>query len=206
MDDPRITQFKKMTEADPNNELGHLSLGKTYLEMGLYGDAVPPLQRSLELAPQNSRAYYLLALAQKGAGDLDGAKDTVAKGHEVATTRGDMMPRRDMVALMKTLGMSLPAEAEATATEPAVTDSGTSQQPAGMTITCRRCGQVKPKMAERPFKGPLGERVWAEICQTCWREWIPMGTKVINELRLNFAEPRSAETYDHYMKEFLNLD
>lgn len=200
-EDPRIEQLKKMTDADPNNELGHFSLGKTYLEIGAYDKAVPSLRRAVELASQNSRAYYMLALAQKGMNDLDGAVETLRKGYDVATARGDMMPRKDMVNLMKTLGVTPPTEEVAVPASPAATAPA-----AGQTITCRRCGQVKPKMAERPFKGPLGERVWAEVCQSCWQEWIPMGTKVINELRLNFADPRSAETYDQYMKEFLSLD
>lgn len=84
-------------------------------------------------------------------------------------------------------------------------DAQTNTQSAE-TIRCRRCQQSRPKMAERPFKGPLGERVWAEVCGGCWNEWIPMGTKVINELRLDFADPKQAETYDLYMKQFLSLD
>ncbi len=72
-------------------------------------------------------------------------------------------------------------------------------------IVCRRCGQASPKMAERPFKGPLGEQIWASVCQPCWDEWIRMGTKVINELRLSLANPRHAELYDQHMREFLNL-
>ncbi|MBI4581784.1 MAG: Fe(2+)-trafficking protein [Planctomycetes bacterium] len=200
MDDPRIAQFKKMTESDPDNELGHFSLGKTYIEIGDYRQAVSPLRRTVELSPQNSRAYYLLALAQKGAGDRDGAIATLRQGYDVATSRGDMMPRKDMAALMESLGVPPPADAGAAAS------TVTTPAGSGPTITCRRCGQVAPKMTERPFKGLLGERVWAEVCQACWREWIPMGTKVINELRLNFADPRHAETYDQYMKEFLSLD
>jgi Fe-S cluster biosynthesis and repair protein YggX len=31
------------------------------------------------------------------------------------------------------------------------------------------------------------------------------GTKVINELRLDFTNPEDAETYDQHLKEFLNL-
>jgi len=72
-------------------------------------------------------------------------------------------------------------------------------------IVCRRCGQTQPKMPERPFKGPLGEQVWANVCPPCWNEWIHMGTKVINELRLNFAIPQHSEVYDQHMREFLNL-
>jgi Fe-S cluster biosynthesis and repair protein YggX len=203
-DDARIEQFRKMTEADPENELGHFSLGKTHLELGDYAEAVSSLRRVVELAPQNSRAYYLLALAEKGADQRDAAIETLHKGYDVATTRGDLMPRKDIIALMKTLGVAPPVEEVTVAAGSPATSA--PAQPGAEMITCRRCGQAKPKMAERPFKGPLGERVWAEVCQSCWQEWIPMGTKVINELRLNFADPKSAETYDQYMKEFLSLD
>jgi Fe-S cluster biosynthesis and repair protein YggX len=203
MDDPRIVQFKKMTESDPDNELGHFSLGKAYLDMGDFAQAVPSLRRAVELAPQNSRAYHLLAVAQKGAQDRDGAAETLRKGYEVATARGDMMPRKDMIALMQAMGLPLPGGAEEAAGGAVENAAATAS---GVTITCRRCGQARPKMTERPFKGPLGERIWAEVCQGCWSQWLPMGTKVINELRLNFSDPRSGETYDQYMKEFLNLD
>ncbi len=206
MEDPRIAQFKKMTESDPGNELGHFSLGKACLEVGDYPQAVTALRRAVELSPQNSRAYHLLAVAQQGAQDTAAAAETLRKGYEVATGRGDLMPRKDMLALMKTLGMPLPADADTVAASPKPAAVSAAGAAGGTTITCRRCGQDRPKMNERPFKGPLGERVWAEICQSCWNEWIPTGTKVINELRLNFSDPRSAEAYDQHMKEFLSLD
>ncbi len=76
----------------------------------------------------------------------------------------------------------------------------------GETIVCRRCGETRPKMAERPFKGPLGEQVWANICGACWEEWIQMGTRVINEMRLDFANPRHGQIYDQYLREFLKLE
>ncbi len=43
--DPRIAQFEKMAREDPDNELGHFSLGKAYLDSGRAGDAVEPLKR-----------------------------------------------------------------------------------------------------------------------------------------------------------------
>lgn len=48
---------------------------------------------------------------------------------------------------------------------------------------------MSPKMASRPFKGALGEKVWVSTCQPCFNEWIHMGTKVIDST-LNFADPR----------------
>jgi Fe-S cluster biosynthesis and repair protein YggX len=200
MSDDRIEQFRKMAEADPENELGHFSLGRALLDAGQPREAVGSLRRVIEINPQNSRAYHLLAAAQKEAGDPGAALATLRKGLEIAHGRGDLMPRNDMAALMRELGEEPPSFAEAP-------NAAVAAAPVGAdNILCRRCGQGRPKMAERPFKGPLGEQVWAHICQTCWDEWIRMGTKVINELRLNFAIPRHAEIYDQHMREFLNLE
>jgi len=44
-----------------------------------------------------------------------------------------------------------------------------------------------------------------KICADCWREWIGMGTKVINELRLPLNDPRAQKEFDRHMYEFLNL-
>jgi len=199
MDDARIAQFKKMTEADPDNELGHLSLGKAYLDAGQAREAIGPLQRAISLAPTNSKAYHLLAMAQKEVGDRAGAIATLKKGFDVANSRGDLMPRNQMAVMLKGFGEPVPQMADAPAAGATTAAAGEGQ------VKCTRCGEVRPKMPERPFKGPLGEQVWANVCGPCWQQWIPMGTKVINELRLDFADPRAAEAYDLHMKEFLGL-
>ena len=198
MEDARIEQFRKMAEADPENELGHLSLGRALVDARRYAESIPSLQRAIRLNAQNSRAYQLLGLAQKEIGDQGGAVRTLRKGFDVAHARGDLMPRNEIAALLRELGEEPPQVASAApVTAPAAAGEG--------QIHCRRCGRAAPKMAERPFKGALGEQVWANICQACWGEWIRMGTKVINELRLNFADPRHSEVYDQHLKEFLNL-
>ena len=71
---------------------------------------------------------------------------------------------------------------------------------------CGRCGQPRGQLPKPPFKGPLGERVFAHICQSCWQEWISMGTKVINELGLELSTSKGQDAYDQYMIEFLQLD
>jgi Fe-S cluster biosynthesis and repair protein YggX len=200
MDDTRIEQFRKMAEADPDNELGHFSLGKAYLDAGRHQEAVPCFERAISLNPQNSRAYHLLAVAQKEAGDRGGAIGTLRMGFDVAQSRGDLMVRKDIAALMQELGETPPAVEETS-----LPAAAAAAEAGGEMIVCQRCGQSRPKMPSRPFKGPLGEQVWASICPSCWQEWIHMGTKVINELRLDFADPRHGETYDQHMKEFLNL-
>ncbi len=208
--DDRIERFRRMTEADPANELGHYSLGKALLEAGRAAEALGPLRRAVELNPQNARACHQLALALRAVGDFAAAVEVLQAGLQAAHARGDRMPMNDMAALMRELGVEPPA-ISAGAALPARGPAGDSAVPATAAagsdvLICRRCGRTSPRMERRPFKGPLGEKVWSSVCQTCWREWIPMGTKVINELRLDFAVPEHAAIYDQHMKEFLNLD
>jgi Fe-S cluster biosynthesis and repair protein YggX len=73
-------------------------------------------------------------------------------------------------------------------------------------IVCTRCGQVKPKMAHAPFSNAQGKLIHEKICADCWREWIGMGTKVINELRLPLSDPQAQKVFDQHMMEFLNLE
>jgi Fe-S cluster biosynthesis and repair protein YggX len=75
----------------------------------------------------------------------------------------------------------------------------------GVDFHCTRCGKPSQRMPERPFKGELGERVWANVCAACWREWIGTGTKVINEMGLQLADPRAQRIYDEHMVEFLQM-
>lgn len=73
-------------------------------------------------------------------------------------------------------------------------------------VLCQRCSQSRLRFPERPFKGELGERILASTCRPYWAEWILMGSKVVDELRLVLANPADAETYDQHMKEFLNIE
>ena len=199
MDDARIEQFKKMAADDPDNELGHFSLGRTYLEASRPAEAVPCLERVIEINPQNSKAYFMLAQAQKAAGDPGGAISALRIGFDVATARGDVMVRNDIAALMTEVGEPVPDVPDASASAPA-TPVGEGE------VLCRRCGQTRSQLAKRPFKGELGEKILAHVCASCWQEWLHMGTKVINELRLDFADPRHAAVYDQHLAEFLSLE
>ncbi len=195
----RIEQFRTMAEADPANELGHFSLGKACFEAARYDEAAASLQRTLELNPGHSRAYHLLAQAQNARGDRDGAVATLERGYQVAHERGDMMPRNEMGELLTELGGTMPVVAEPeTAAAPAAGETAAG-------FRCSRCNGTGPALPERPFKGELGERILVSVCANCWREWIGMGTKVINEMRLQLNVDAHQEIYDQHMKEFLNL-
>jgi Fe-S cluster biosynthesis and repair protein YggX len=178
--------------------MAHFSLGSALLEAGRPDDAGPSFQRVLALNSQNSKAYELLGRSQIDAGHEDLAVQSLTNGYRIAHRRGDLMPMKEMASMLEKLGAPVPdMEQKKVAAAPGAAVDG---------FECRRCGGGGPKLAERPFKGELGEMILASVCASCWKEWIGMGTKVINELRLPMFDPQAQEVYDKHMKEFLLID
>ncbi len=193
----RIANFKNMADADPENELGHFSLGKAYCDAQRYEEACASFRRVLELHSGFSKAYQHLGEALRSLGKDAEAVAALTDGYRVAAERGDIMPRDAMADLLRELGESPPeVQAQAPAAAVAVSEG---------TVLCCHCGLNAPKMEERPFKGELGEKVLAHVCQACWQEWVGMGTKVINELRLDFSDPQAGKVYESHMIEHLQL-
>ncbi len=191
----RIEQFRKMTEADPDNELGHFSLGRAYLEAGEFDGAIAELQRTIDLNANMSRAYELLSQALLKRGRKPEAIDFLTRGVKVANDRGDVMPKNAMIRALQDLQAPVPELAKIAEEQPLAPDQ----------IKCHRCGRVGPKLPSAPFRNPQGQAIHEKICAPCWREWIGMGTKVINELRLPLSDPQAQKIYDQHMLEFLNM-
>lgn len=74
------------------------------------------------------------------------------------------------------------------------------------TVDCSRCGESRERLDSPPLPGELGVEVQEKVCALCWAEWESAEVMVINELRLNFMDPRSQEILDRHMREFLGLD
>lgn len=191
----RIEQFRTMADANPQDELAFFSLGRALLDYGDTKEAVTAFQRVIVLNPKMSKAYQLLARAQIESGDKDGSIETLKQGARIAHDRGDLMPKNEMLRMLKEHGVEMPELGSAQAHQP-VTEG---------EVLCKRCGQVKPKMAKPPFSHAQGIMIQQSVCADCWREWIGMGTKVINELRLPLSDPQAQKVFDQHMLEFLNL-
>lgn len=72
--------------------------------------------------------------------------------------------------------------------------------------SCSRCHREAPGLDRRPLlPAPLANQVVAGVCADCWSEWGTNEVMVINELRLNFMDPRSADVLHQKMREFLGL-
>ncbi len=191
----RIDQFRKMAHDDPDNELGHFSLGRAYFDAGMLDGAIQSFQRVLQINPGMSRAYQLLAGALLKKGMRERAIEQLNKGVRIAQERGDLMPRNEMARALTELGAPVPE-----------IDTTASQQPLGEgQVLCARCHRVGSRLAAPPFRNDQGRQIQEKVCQPCWRKWVAAGTKVINELRLPLADPQAQKVYEQHMLEFLNL-
>ena len=198
----RITQFRKMANDDPDNELGHYRLGQLLMENQEFEQAVASFQRTLELSPQFSKVYQLLAQSLLQLGRRDEAVKTLRDGWQVADERGDNMPRDDMAKMLTGLGEAAPVSKKVAA--PAAAGDG---------FRCQRPGCWAGSRARQLTAPPIGldrataQKVMQTVCADCWNDWLRnMSIKVINELRLDLSTERGAEEYDRYMREYLGLE
>lgn len=192
----RIEQFRKMAHDDPNNELGHFSLGRALLEAGQFDEAVGSINRALEINSNLSKAYELAATALLRLNQRDDAIARLTQGVQVADARGDVMPRNAMSKMLQDLGAKVPELASA---KQAAAPVGEGQ------VRCKRCSKVKPRLPGPPMRNAFGQQVFDNICPDCWREAIGQGTKVINELRLPMNDPQANKIWDQHIREFLSL-
>src|SRR5687767_2854481 len=109
----RIEQFRKMASDDPNNELGHFSLGRALLDAQQFDEAVKSLERAIEINGNLSKAYQLAATALLKLNRRDQAVEKLTAGVKVADARGDVMPRGEMVKMLQELGAAVPELASA---------------------------------------------------------------------------------------------
>ena len=194
----RIAQFRKMATDDPDNELGHYRLGQLLLEDKQFGEAIASFRLTLELSPQFSKVFHLLALCLVHEGKRDEAVGVLREGFAVADERGDNMPRDEMAKMLAALG------------KPAAPSKRQAGGPGG-GFRCQRPGCMAGSYARQlpapPMKDELGRRIQEAVCADCWQDWLRnYSIKVINELRLDLSTEHGQEEYDRYMREFLGLE
>jgi tetratricopeptide (TPR) repeat protein len=194
----RILQFRKMAHDDPDNELGHFRLGQLLMEAGQFEEAAASFNRTLELSPQFSKVFQLLATCLLKEKKQEEAAEVLQRGFLIADERGDNVPRDEMAKMLTELGKPIPASRKPTAS-------------AGDGFRCQRPGCMSGKHARQlpspPMKDEIGQKIQERVCADCWHDWLRnYSIKVINELRLDLSTERGQEEYDRYMREYLGLD
>ena len=70
-------------------------------------------------------------------------------------------------------------------------------------IKCKHCGERRAPLGFAPLPTELGQRVAAEICQVCWRDWLQKQTQIINHYGLDLMNPDAQEFLFANMKGYL---
>lgn len=70
------------------------------------------------------------------------------------------------------------------------------------TVMCIKLGKELPGLKYAPIKGPLGERIYAQVSEEAWRLWLKHSTMVINEYRLNPSEPDAQKILCEQLEKF----
>lgn len=68
------------------------------------------------------------------------------------------------------------------------------------------CAKLKKKAAgldHPPYPGELGQRIYAEISQEAWQQWLAHQTMLINEYRLSMLDPNARAFLAREMEMFL---
>ena len=75
------------------------------------------------------------------------------------------------------------------------------------TVNCCKLGKPAQGLDKPPFAGELGQQIFENISQEAWQDWLDNAqTKVINEYRLNLADPDHHQILIDQLRAYLNLD
>jgi Fe-S cluster biosynthesis and repair protein YggX len=69
-------------------------------------------------------------------------------------------------------------------------------------VKCAKLGEELPGLTFVPIKGELGRRIYEGISEQAWKMWLRHSTMIINEYRLNPAEPEAQAVLRQQMEEF----
>jgi Fe-S cluster biosynthesis and repair protein YggX len=75
------------------------------------------------------------------------------------------------------------------------------------TVQCAKFNKELPGLEKPPFGGELGKRIYETVSQEAWDQWNKdIQIKVLNEYRLNMADPRDYKVLVDQMLRFLGLE
>ncbi len=193
----RIAQWEQMAREAPD-DMAYFSLANAYKDADRPEDAQEAFAKAIEMNPGMSRAYQLRGQVLIQLGKEDEAGPMLTEGYKIAAERGDVMPQKAIGSLLEKIGQPIPQVQDAAERKKEV-------EATGDTVLDRRTGKPQNRLPDPPMRGPTGKFIYDHFGQDTWREWIGQGTKVINELRLDFSNDQSQDIYDQYMLEWLQV-
>jgi Fe-S cluster biosynthesis and repair protein YggX len=70
------------------------------------------------------------------------------------------------------------------------------------TVFCQKLKQELQGLDSRPLPGDFGDRLYNHISKQAWNMWLEHQTMLINENRLNLADPQAQSFLKQEMEKF----
>ena len=70
------------------------------------------------------------------------------------------------------------------------------------TVFCVKLQQQLPGLSEPPFDSPLGQKIYEQVSQQAWNQWMEFCKMLLNEYRLNPARKQDQEVIVKQMEQF----
>ena len=70
------------------------------------------------------------------------------------------------------------------------------------TVKCALLNKEGPGLAAPPWPGELGKRIFEEISQEAWQQWLVHQTMIINENRLSPLNPEHRKFIEGEMEKY----
>lgn len=94
-----LAMFQEVLESeDPDDLVANFGLGKAFVDLERYLEAIPYLKKAVEIDPYYSAAYLQLGKALEQSQQLPEAREIYLAGIEAASEKGDLMPKKEMEA------------------------------------------------------------------------------------------------------------
>mgnify|MGYP006237491611 CR=1 FL=1 len=177
----KIDRFQNMAIADPTNDMAHFSLGAAFLEAKRFEEAAGSFEACVTLNSEMTRAMELGGSALMQMGSTAEAKVLLLRGYEQAASKGEMRVKDGIASILKDSGIEIP------------------------TIEQSSIGESGKPLEKAPLPGATGQWILENVDESQWEAWIDQGTKVINELRLDFSKVEDQIVYEGHMGEFLGI-
>ena len=69
-------------------------------------------------------------------------------------------------------------------------------------VQCVKLNKEGEGLKFAPYPGELGKRIYQNVCQEAWSEWLGHQTMLINEYRLTPIEPKARKFLEEEMEKF----
>jgi Fe-S cluster biosynthesis and repair protein YggX len=70
-------------------------------------------------------------------------------------------------------------------------------------VFCQKLQKQAPGLNAPPYPGELGAKIFANISQEAWQQWLSHQTLLINENRLSLVDPKARKYLATQMEAFL---